>query len=169
MDAAEKAKKKGWLYGVGGGLLGGAAGFGLGKLLCRPQDKKCLEAATLAGAAGGVGAGLLIQKYKFMANTRENEMEADRIGFRTSVKTGYDKDHVGTFYSKLLEMEETHNRSGAPVLSSFQDAMATHPPSRERVVQMQELAAQQRSSTKGVVTTSAFEKIHKRAQRYVKA
>ena len=34
-------------------------------------------------------------------------MEADRIGFRTSVGAGYHSQHVGLFYKKLLEMEKS--------------------------------------------------------------
>jgi beta-barrel assembly-enhancing protease len=168
IDAAQKSSKRNILYALGGSVLGGAAGYGLGKLLCRPEDKKCLQTATIAGAAGGAGAGLLIQKYKYMANSREDEMEADRIGFRTSVRAGYDKDHVGTFYAKLLKMEESRNKGGSPMLASFADAMSTHPPSRERVTQMEELALHQRNSG-SVVTTPTFERIRKRAQRYIKA
>jgi beta-barrel assembly-enhancing protease len=167
IDAAQRSTKRNILYALGGSVLGGAAGYGLGKLLCRPEDKKCLQTATIAGAAGGAGAGLLIQKYKFMANSREDEMEADRIGFRTSVKAGYEKDHVGTFYAKLLKMEESRNKGGSPMIASFADAMSTHPPSRERVAQMEELALHQRNSG-SVVTTPTFERIRKRAQQYVK-
>lgn len=165
IDAAEKQKSKGILYGVGGGLLGGAAGFGLGKLLCPPRDKKCLQTAAAAGAVVGVGGALLIQKYKFMANSREDEMEADRIGFRTSVQAGYSKDHVGTFYAKLLKMEEDRGRTGTPLLASLNDAMSTHPPSRERVSQMTELARSQRAVPKAIVSTQAFERARKRAEQ----
>ena len=168
MDAAKKSQKQSLFYTLGGGLLGGAAGFGLGKLLCKPSDKKCLQNAALMGAAGGAGAGLLIQKYKFMANSREDEMEADRIGFRTSVVAGYDKDHVGSFYAKLLQMEEKQKGGGSPLMASLADAMSTHPPSRERVQQMEELAAHQKNGTKVVVNTTAFDRIRSRAASYAK-
>jgi predicted Zn-dependent protease len=64
-DQAKKAQKKTILSVLGGGVLGGAAGFGLGKLLCPPKDNECLAKATALGAAAGAGAGLLIQKYGF--------------------------------------------------------------------------------------------------------
>ena len=127
-------------YTVGGGILGGLAGFGLGKLMCPPKDNECLKKATGLGAVAGAGGGFLVQKYAFMANSREDEMEADRIGFRTSVAAGYDKDKVGDFYSKLQKMEESRKRSGGDILAPLADAMSTHPPSRERVNQMNELA-----------------------------
>ncbi|MCM2280856.1 MAG: M48 family metalloprotease, partial [Bdellovibrionaceae bacterium] len=133
IEKAKREQNKGLFYMLGGGVLGGAAGFGIGKLVCPPKDQKCLQTATLAGAAAGVGGGLLIQKYKFMANSREDEMEADRVGFRTAVQAGYSKDHVGSFYAKLLKMEESRKSGDGGVLQSFADALSTHPPSRERV------------------------------------
>lgn len=163
IDKAKKEESKGLMYLLGGGVLGGAAGFGLGKLICPPRDQKCLQTATMAGAAAGASGGLLIQKYKFMANSREDEMEADRIGFRTAVRAGYSKDHVGSFYAKLLKMEEARQGSGTSILQSFADALSTHPPSRERVAQMGQLAAESKTVAKATVSTSDFERMKKRA------
>lgn len=166
-----EAQKKGtasWVYALGGGLLGGAAGFGIGKLICPPSDNDCLQkAATLGAAAGGAG-GLLVQKYKFMANSREDEMEADRIGFKTAVKAGYSPKNVGDFYAKLQRMEDERSRGGQPLLASLADAMSTHPPSRERVTQMNELAASVGSSAKSIVSSVAFDRIRKRANQLKK-
>ena len=111
--------------------------------------------AAKYGAMAGAGGGLLIQKYKFMANSREDEMEADRIGFRTSVKAGFHKDHVGRFYNKLLAMEQK-SKQGGSILSGFADAMSTHPPSRERVQQMQSMAAEN-SGRNGQISSKQFE------------
>ena len=158
---AEKSNSTWWA--AGGGIIGGVLGYTLGKKLCNPNDKKCLQNATLAGAGAGAGGVLLIHKYKFMANSREDEMEADRIGFRTSVKAGYDPVHVGLFYEKLLKMEEAGKKGGNAVMSSLSDAMSTHPPSRERVQQMRELAAQ--NASRGKVSGDDFSQIRTRAQQ----
>jgi predicted Zn-dependent protease len=168
MDKAKKEEGKTLWYGAGGGLLGGALGFGLGKLLCKSGDNSCVAKATAAGAAAGVGGGLLIQKYVFMANSREDEMEADRIGFRTSVKANYEKDHVGTFYAKLLQMEQAHKKDKVPLLSGLSDALSTHPPSQERVNQMNEMAAHAPKSKSAIVSSKEFEKMKKIAQQWVK-
>jgi beta-barrel assembly-enhancing protease len=141
MYVMEKEQNKTWLFAAGGGIVGAAAGFGLGKLLCADGDSACLAKAALIGAAAGAGGGLLIQKFKFMANSREDEMEADRIGFKLAVGAGYDKDQVGKFYEKLLQMEKTSQKSGNPILKHLTDAISTHPPSEERVKQMNEMAA----------------------------
>ncbi len=156
MQKAKDEQKKSWLMGIGGGVLGGAAGFLLGKTLCKSSDpkyKECLQRAALYGTAAGAGGALLIQKYAFMANSREDEMEADRIGFKTSVAAGYNKDHVGNFYEKLLEMEKNHKQGGNAFLASFADALSTHPPSAERVQQMKQMATQTPASSSSVVSS----------------
>lgn len=169
MDRAKKEKTKNWLFGIGGGLLGGAAGFGIGKLACKKEDNMCLAKAAAIGAAAGVGGGLLIQKFAFMANSQEDEMEADRIGFRTSVKAGYDKNHVGTFYAKLQKMEENRQQHNTPLLSSVADAMSTHPPSKERVHQMEQMSRETNTGLGQTVSSAAFEKAHKLAKQWVQS
>ncbi len=168
ISKAKKAEGSSWLYGAGGGLLGGVMGFGLGKLLCKKGDTACLVKTTGLGAAAGVGGGLLVQKYYFMANSREDEMEADRVGFRTSLHTGYHKDHVGTFYTKLQEMEKAHKEKNIPLLSGLADALSTHPPSDERVQQMQQLAAQARNSGRAIVSSKEFDRARKIAKDWVR-
>ncbi len=140
MYMARQAQRRTWLYALSGGLLGGAVGYGLGRLTCSPQDRACLQRAAELGAMAGAGGGLLVQKYAFMANSREDEMEADRIGFRTAVRAGYNKDLVGGFYEKLLQMERQARQNQVPLLASLADAMSTHPPSQERVDQMNRMA-----------------------------
>lgn len=157
MDAAKRAQKKSLFYGIGGAILGGAAGFALGKALCKPDDKECRMKAIAAGGAVGGGAGFLVAKFPFMANSREDEMEADRIGFRTSVAAGFDKDHVGTFYAKLLKMEQERKQGGSvPGLSAITDALSTHPPSQERVNQMNQMAGSETKKSNAIVSRGSF-------------
>lgn len=163
MEQQRRDRKKNLWMNVGGALLGSAAGFGLGKALCAPKDKECLARAAAIGAAAGAGGTLLIQQFSYMANSREDEMEADRIGFRTSVSAGYSKDHVGDFFEKLQRMEESRQKSGAPFLKSVTDAMSTHPPSKERVQQMRKMSAET-SQRSAEVSSKDFERIQKWAQ-----
>ncbi len=167
MDAAKKAQNKTILFGAAGGVLGGAAGFGLGKLLCPPKDKECLAKATVAGAAAGAGGGLLIQKFAFMANSREDEMEADRIGFKTALNAGYDRNHVGLFYNKLLEMEKQHKGEQNPLMASLSDAMSTHPPSEERVTQMNQMSQEAVNKSGAKVSSKEFEKIKQMSKEWI--
>lgn len=159
MYVMEKEENKTWLYTAGGGVLGAAAGFALGAVLCPGGDRACLAKATLIGGAVGAGGGLLVQKYKFMANSREDEMEADRIGFRLAVDAGYDKDQVGKFYEKLLQTEKKAESSGSSVLKGLADAMSTHPPSEERVQQMNELAAKSPAAKTPIITSPEFNRM----------
>ena len=157
LHKAEKDKNKSLLYGLGGALLGGAAGFGLAKLVCSKQDRECLARMAKYGALAGGAGGLLISKYAFMANSREDEMEADRIGFRTSVKAGFDSNQVGGFYNKLYQMEKKHQKGAGGISRALADAMSTHPPSADRVRQMNEMAS--RFPSNGRVSSNEFQKL----------
>lgn len=157
MYAMEQAQNKTWMYAAGGAAVGAIVGYGLGRVMCKEGDTACHAQAALLGGAVGAGGGLLAQKYTFLVNSREDEMEADRIGFRYAVAAGYDKDQVGKFYEKLLDMEKKAGKSGAGISRSLSDAFSTHPPSEERVRQMRELAAEA-SQTKGIVNTPNFDK-----------
>lgn len=165
MEAARRAQSQGWKYALGGGVLGALAGYGLGRLACPPQDQKCLQEATKTGAGLGVGGGLLVQKYAFMQNSQEDELEADRIGFRTSVRAGYNKDHVGKFYKKMYQLDQQAKakKGGGQlaILNQLQDALSTHPPSRERVEQMQKLAIQTPAVSNTLVSRPEFEALKK--------
>ena len=169
MDKAKKAQSKTWIYAAGGGVLGGILGYGVGTLLCKKDDQKCLTEAAKYGAIAGAGGGLLIQKYGFMANSREDEMEADRIGFRTSVNSQFHKDHVGTFYSKLLLMEKEGKGKQDPITRSLSDALSTHPPSKERVQQMNQMAQEQTLKAGMIVSSQQFEKIRAIAKKIVQS
>ena len=158
IEQAKKEEGRSLLYGLGGAIIGGAAGFGLGRLICKKQDRECLARIAGYGIAAGGAGGLLIQKFAFMANSREDEMEADRIGFRTSLKAGYHPDHVGNFYEKLLVMEEKHKRKQDALSRAFVDAMSTHPPSKERVAQM-EAMKREASGKMGSISSPAFAKV----------
>jgi len=155
MYAMEKAQNKTWLYAAGGAVLGAAAGLGLGILVCDKGDAACLAKAAAIGGVVGAGGGLLAQKYTFLVNSREDEMEADRIGFKYAVAAGYNKDLVGKFYEKLLQMEKGAGKSDSGAMKSLSDAMSTHPPGEERVRQMRELAANS-PDKKGITTTADF-------------
>lgn len=158
MFMMEKAQKKTWLYAGGGAAVGAAAGLGLGALLCEKGDKACLAKAAALGGIVGAGGGLLAQKYTFLVNSREDEMEADRIGFKYAVDAGYDKNQVGNFYRKLLKMERSSKKGEGTITKKLSDAFSTHPPSEERIRQMDELAAKS-PDRKGITDTPDFDSV----------
>ena len=153
MYAMEKAQNKTWMYAAGGAVLGAVVGYAAGVALCAEGDSSCRAKAAVIGGAVGAGGGYLAQRYTFLVNSREDEMEADRLGFKYSVAAGYDKDQVGKFYEKLLAMEKGGSKNDSGLMKSLSDAMSTHPPSEERVQQMKELAAQ--SPDKKAITNTA--------------
>jgi predicted Zn-dependent protease len=155
MYAMEKAQNKTWLYAAGGAVVGAAVGYGAGRLLCKEGDTACHAQAAVVGGVLGAGGGLLASKYTFLVNSREDEMEADRIGFKYSVAAGYDKDEVGKFYERLLQMEKSGGGGDSGVMKSLSDARSTPPPSEERVQQMKEMAAKS-PAKKGLTNTAAF-------------
>ena len=89
-------------------------------------------------------------------------MEADRIGFRTSVKSGYHKDHVGGF-NRLLETEKQYEGNQNQLLRPLVDAMDSSP-SEERVRQMQQMAGEA-SLRGGVISTKQFDQVQKRLKK----
>lgn len=157
IDKAKKDQTKNILYGLGGVILGGATGFGLSRFLCAKEDRECIRRVTKYGAlAGGAGA-LLISKFGFMAHGREDEMEADRIGYKVAVRSGFHKDYAGRFYWRLKEMEDRNKDNRQDVLAPLTDALSTHPPSDQRISQIREMI----SSTQGVgqiISTRFYER-----------
>ena len=160
IDLLKREERKSLLYGLGGAIVGGAAGFGLGKLLCGKKDRECLARIASYGALAGSTGGLLIQRFAFMAHSREDEMEADRIGFKMSTKAGHHPGYVGNFYTKLLEMEQQYQKNQNALSKAFVDAMSTHPPSRERAIQIDEMKKNVLLK-KGKITSPSFKKVKK--------
>ncbi|MCC5816376.1 MAG: M48 family metalloprotease [Leptospira sp.] len=164
MEAAKNAQTASWKYAASGGLIGGLLGLGAGKIFCPPRDNACLaKAAGLGAVAGGAGA-LLVQKYQFMANSREDEMEADRIGFRRSLNAGYDKNHIGKFYDRLYLMEQEAKAGQNPLAMRLNDAISTHPPSRDRVAQMKSMTNESKNKPGAIVSSTEFDKMRKKSE-----
>lgn len=168
MYVAKKEQGKTWLFGGVGAVLGGAAGYLLGSKLCKEGDTACKAKATVYGAGGGAAGGLIVQRYGFMKNSQEDELESDRVGFRYAVNAGYDKNHVGDFYAKLLAMEQKAKAGQNGFMTKLSDAMSSHPPSGSRVEQAQEMK-QKITKIGGTVSTAEFQAMKKIAQQIVAA
>lgn len=166
MYVAKKEQGKAWVLGGMGAALGGAAGFFLGNKLCDPKDTQCRAKYALYGLGGGAVGGLMIQKYGFMKNSQEDELESDRVGFRYAVHAGYDKKNVGDFYTKLLALEKESKKNQNPALGWLSDAMASHPPSNTRVKQAEEMKSLIKTEG-GTTVTSEFLRMKKLAQELV--
>lgn len=170
MYAAKAEQGSGYLKAGVGAVLGGAAGFWLGKKMCKPNDKGCQAKFALYGAGGGAGAGLLVHNYGFMKNGREDELESDRVGFKYAVNAGYNKDKVGDFYMKLMKMEaDSKGGSSNPLMGWMADAMSTHPASKDRVSQANELKAKLQNRSNATENSQDFFEMRTIARGMVEA
>lgn len=168
MYVQKKEQSKTWLLGGVGAALGGTAGYFLGQKICQPKDSECKAKYALYGAGGGAVGGLMIQKYGFLKNSQEDELESDRAGFRYAVKAGYEKNNIGDFYNKLALEEEKAKKGQNQVMAWLSDSMSTHPPSKSRVAQAKEL----KNSTpdnNGVSSSNEFTAMKQRALSITKA
>lgn len=93
---------------------------------------------SLATAAAGVGfAGDLAQLIAIgaiFAYSRDQEREADDIGFELLAKAGYEPVQASKIWGDLLAEEEASGKSGQSVF------FATHPTTSERIATLKELA-----------------------------
>ncbi len=166
MYVAKKEQGKTMLFGGVGAVVGGTAGFFLGKTLCAPKDTACRAKFALYGLGGGAAGGLLVQRYGFMKNSQEDELESDRVGFRYAVNSGYDKYKVGDFYQKLAAIEAEARKGQNAVMGSLSDALSSHPNSQQRVSQ----AAEMQELIKGngsIAVTEEFKRMKKIAQEII--
>ncbi len=166
MYVAKQEQGKTWLFGGVGAVIGGTAGYLLGKGLCKDGDTACKAKLTMYGAGGGAMGGLFIQKYGFMKNSQEDELESDRVGFRYAVNSGYDKRYIGDFYENLLAMEKESKKNQNALMAKLSDAMSSHPPSDARVAQAQEME-QKISVEGGKISSPEFSRMKKIAQDLV--
>ncbi len=166
MYVAKKEQSKTIMFGAIGAAVLGTAGYYASKKLCDPNDLECKAKMIGGGAAIGAAGGLFVQKYAFMKNSQEDELESDRVGFRYATNAGYDKEKVGDFYKKFLAMEKNAKKGQNAAMSWLSDAMASHPSSDQRVSQAQEMKSVIKTSG-GVSVTNEFFKMKKVAQEMV--
>ena len=166
MYVAKKEQNKMYIFGGIGAALGAGVGYMAQKKLCHPKDLECKAKFVGGGAAAGGVGGLMVQKYGFMKNSQEDELESDRVGFRYATNAGYDKEKVGDFYAKLAAMEKESKKGQNAALVWLGDAMASHPSSESRVSQAKEMRGIIKTSG-GTTVTPEFLKIKRIAQDMV--
>ena len=166
MYVAKAEQGKTYLFGGLGAALGGGLGYLAQKKLCKPDDLEC-KAKIIGGglAVGGIG-GIMVQKYGFMKNSQEDELESDRVGFRYAVNTGYDKFKVGDFYQKLAAMEKEAKKGQNAAMGFLSDAMSSHPASDKRVAQAKEMQSVIKENGH-ITVTDEFLRMKKIAQEIV--
>jgi beta-barrel assembly-enhancing protease len=166
MYVAKKEQSKTIVFGAIGAAVLGTAGYYVSKKLCDPKDLECKAKLIGGGAAAGAVGGLFVQKYAFMKNSQEDELESDRVGFRYATNAGYDKEKVGDFYRKLLAIEKEAKKGQNAAMSWLSDAMASHPSSELRVTQAEEMKAIIKTDG-GTTVTPEFLRMKKIAQEMI--
>lgn len=122
--AARHAARQAWQQQIGQGLLLGGAVLsqGLG-----------LPAGNILNF-GGMAAQLFLLRY-----SREDELEADRLGVEYAMAAGYDSREVIGLFQTLDRMQEKEGQS----MPSF---LATHPNPGDRIQRIRELTGAGRDS-----------------------
>ena len=122
--AARHAARQAWQQQIGQGLLLGGAVLsqGLG-----------LPAGNILNF-GGMAAQLFLLRY-----SREDELEADRLGVEYAMAAGYDSREVIGLFQTLDRMQEKEGQS----MPSF---LATHPNPGDRIQRIRELTNAARDS-----------------------
>ena len=122
--AARHAARQAWQQQIGQGLLLGGAVLsqGLG-----------LPAGNILNF-GGMAAQLFLLRY-----SREDELEADRLGVEYAMAAGYDSREVIGLFQTLDRMQEKEGQS----MPSF---LATHPNPGDRIQRIRELTGAARDS-----------------------
>lgn len=122
--AARHAARQAWQQQIGQGLLLGGAVLsqGLG-----------LPAGNILNL-GGMAAQLFLLRY-----SREDELEADRLGVEYAMAAGYDSREVIGLFQTLDRMQEKEGQS----MPSF---LATHPNPGDRIQRIRELTGAARDS-----------------------
>jgi predicted Zn-dependent protease len=82
------------------------------------------EAMVMVAQAADLFSGLYLLGY-----SRENELEADRVGLRYMSSAGYDPRAALAFFQKLAVLEKQEGSD------SWESYLRSHPPTEERILQ----------------------------------
>ncbi|NLJ26796.1 MAG: M48 family metalloprotease [Deltaproteobacteria bacterium] len=127
----------------------------------RLEESKILNVATIAGLVAGIllgGSSPEVSRAVVMGSmagaksfelkySRENEEEADQLGFRYLCAAGYPPDDMANIMQKMAQ----GNWSTSSKIPSY---LSTHPALGERVQYLRDLASQQRKKTGSKVSSS---------------
>ena len=105
---------------LGGALLLGAAGYAAGG-----------EEHGQEYAAYGAGLGMIAGNFLAMGFTRDDEAEADQLGFEFHARAGWDPERFGGFFQKLIDKG----------LDTTPEKMSDHPSLSSRVAVAKQRAA----------------------------
>jgi len=136
--------------------LAGVIGHEIGHVVARHSAQRYSQAMAanigltivgIIGAVAGVpgdvnnllsaGANAVLKGY-----SREQELEADKLGVRYLSRAGYDPDSMRSFFEKMAGNDELRSKmTGQPTGEESYDFGSTHPRTSDRIQQAIDLAA----------------------------
>lgn len=125
--------------------LAGVMGHELGHVVARHTSQR-ISKATVAGAISGLlGAGQVGQALGGLylsSFSRDQELEADRLGVRYISRAGYDPGAMTSFLAKMRANSRLQAQIAGrdPDEVDERDIMSTHPRTKQRVLQAMQLA-----------------------------
>ncbi|HEY1235500.1 MAG TPA: M48 family metalloprotease [Candidatus Binatia bacterium] len=123
--AARHAARQAWQQQIGQGLLLGGAVLG--------------QTLGLPGAQGILNLGGMAAQLFFLRYSREDELEADKLGVEYAMAAGYDPREVIGLFQTLDRIQDKEGQS----MPSF---LATHPNPGDRIQRIRELTSAARDS-----------------------
>lgn len=125
--------------------LAGVIGHELGHVVARHSSQRMSKAAVAGLVSGLLGAGQVgeaLGNLYLRSFSRDQELEADRLGVRYISRAGYDPRAMTSFLAKM----RANSRLQAQVTGrdpdevDARDIMSTHPRTKQRVLQAMQLA-----------------------------
>jgi predicted Zn-dependent protease len=138
-------------------ILGGAALAAVGGAAIAGEDNR------MTGAAVGAGVGLAAGQFLGLGFTRDDEDEADKLGFQFYVRAGYDPAKFADFFRLMIE--KGHDTS--PEITSSHPKLANRVANAERrAKELPPIASQWRKPN--LVGQAKYEQLQQRAISYAK-
>jgi predicted Zn-dependent protease len=137
---------------LGLALAAGAGGYALGG-----EDNR----ETYAGAAAG--GAMLASQLVNAGFGRDDEAEADDLGFEFYVRAGYDPDKFGDFFRQMIAKGYDKGSGG------FNKYLGSHPPLKDRVAAAERRAAEipprvkQQMARPPIATPAEFQALQQRS------
>jgi len=103
---------------------------------------KATVAGLVSGLLGGGRVGQALGSLYLTSYSRDQELEADRLGVRYISRAGYDPDAMTSFLAKMGANSRLQAQIAGrdPDEVDERDIMSTHPRTKERVLQAMQLA-----------------------------
>lgn len=125
--------------------LAGVMGHELGHVVARHSSQrmsKATVAGLFSGLLGGGRVGQALGSLYLTSYSRDQELEADRLGVRYISRAGYDPDAMTSFLAKMGANSRLQAQIAGrdPDEVDERDIMSTHPRTKERVQQAMQLA-----------------------------